>query len=279
MGGTRPSPRSLNTMSRYRFALGPGWIISHLFVGATIVAMVFFGFWQLDRLDQRRDRNDRVTARIDEPVVEVLALGDPEVYESSDGADPFEFRRVRATGTYVPEEEVLVRSRSLNAAPGSWVLTPLLLDDGTAVAVNRGWIPNSGGLEAVPDEYRAPAGEVTVTGLVRPTEQRGSFGSTDPPDGVLTDLARADVERLDQQVEADLVPFYVQLQEQDPSVGVSDPAPVPAPELDEGPHLSYAVQWFTFSSMAAVVYVLILRKRARDRERELPGPDLVPEPR
>ena len=270
-------------MARYRFALQPKWILSHLFVAAMVVTMIALGFWQLDRLDQRKDRNAEVSARTAEPVVDVAELGvGPGDF---DGAPDLEFRRAAATGTYRADEEVIVRSRSLNGAAGSWVLTPLEADDGTVVVVNRGWIPNAGQFDAVPDEFAAPDGQVTVEGLVRETETRGSIGATDPDEGTLTDLARADVARMDQQTEGDVLPFWLQLQTQDPAVSGEDPTPVPAPGLDEGPHLSYAVQWFTFSAMTVVVYALILRRRAREIEREAreaeldqPDPGDVPGP-
>lgn len=249
-------------MSRYRFALRPRWILSHLFVLALVVAMASAGFWQLDRLQEKKDRNARVEARTAEEVVAVETLTAPGAYDEADG---LEFRRVTATGTYRADQEVLVRSRSRDGAPGSWVLTPLALADGTEVAVNRGWISNSGQLEAVPERYAAPGGEVTVTGLVRRTETRGSFGPTDPSEGTLRNLARADVERLDEQVPEDLLPVYVQLEEQDPAgARGARPTPVPIPALDEGPHLSYAVQWAIFTTVALVGYPLILRRRARE---------------
>jgi surfeit locus 1 family protein len=255
-------------MSRYRFARSPWWIVSHVFVLAMVLGMVRLGFWQLDRLDQKRERNAVVAERTEEPVADVRELGPPEAYASSDAAEQLEYRRAEAVGTYLVDEEVIVRSRSLEGSPGSWVLTPLELDDRTIVIVNRGWIPNAGQFVAVPDEFSAPEGEVTVTGLVRMTEERGNIGATDPSEGQLTDLARADIGRLDDQIEGDVLPFYLQLLEQDPEPAAIAPRPVPAPELDEGTHLSYAVQWFTFSGMTIVVYALILRKKARDLERE-----------
>lgn len=254
-------------MSRYRFARRPWWIVSHVFVLSLMLVMVRLGFWQLDRLDLKQARNATVAERSSEPVADVRELADPAAYDSFDAAEVLEYRQATATGTYRPDAEVIVRSRSFQSAAGSWVLTPLELDDGTLVIVNRGWIANSGQFDAVPDELRAPDGEVTVTGLVRLTEERGSFGATDPSEGVLTDLARADIGRLDQQIDGDVLPFYVQLLEQDPAVGSTDPTPIPAPELDEGPHLSYAVQWFTFAAMTGVVYALILRKKRNDDER------------
>lgn len=266
-------------MSRYRFALRPKWIVSHLFVAALVVAMIAACFWQLSRLQEKKDRNARVAARTGEPVVGVETLIEPGSY---DGAGGIEFRRVTATGTYLADQEVLVRSRSRDGAPGSWVLTPLELSDGVAVTVNRGWISNSGQLDSVPDRYTAPNGEVTVTGLVRRTEIRGRLGPRDPATGTLATLARADVARLDQQVPEDLLPLYVQLEEQRPATTGTAPAEVPIPALDEGPHLAYAVQWAIFTTVALVGYPLILRRRAREIEREpdddLDGPDPLDEP-
>ncbi|MEO6989610.1 MAG: SURF1 family protein, partial [Aquihabitans sp.] len=146
-----------------------------------------------------------------------------------------------------------------------WVLTPLLMADGDAVVVNRGWFSNSGQYEAVPESFAAPTGPVSVTGLVRQTETRGSFGPTDPEGQTVTNLARVDIGRLDQQVPEDLLPLYIQLEQQDPAVTQTDPVPVPVPLPDEGPHLSYAVQWFIFSTVALIGYPMILVRRARDK--------------
>lgn len=267
-------------MSRYSFALRPKWIVSHLFVAALVVAMITACSWQLTRLQEKKDRNAKVTARTGEPMVAVETIIDPGSY---DRADAVEFRRVTVTGTYLAEQEVLVRSRSLDGAPGSWVLTPLEVSDGVAVTVLRGWISNSGQLQSVPERYAAPSGEVSVTGLVRRTETRGRFGPRDPESGVLDNLARADIARLDQQVPQDLLPVYVQLEKQRPPTTASAPTAVAIPALDEGPHLSYAVQWAIFTTVALVGYPLILRRRAREIDKEatdeeLDGPDPLDEP-
>lgn len=253
-------------MSRYRFALRPKWIVSHLFVLALVVAMVGAMFWQIDRLHQKQDRNARIRSRSSEPVVAVNRLVHPG--EPFSAAAPVEFRRVTATGTYRTDEEVLVRSRSRLGSPGSWILTPLDLGGGVAVTVNRGWVPNSGQLTSIPKRYRAPAGRFRVEGYLRQTETRGSFGPRDPKTGTLSNLARADVARLDQQVPERLLPAYVQMQRQSRGIAPADPRPVPKPELDEGPHFSYAVQWAIFSAVALFGYPLILRRRARELEIE-----------
>lgn len=258
-------------MSRYRFARQPKWILSHLFVLALVVAMIGACFWQLDRRQEKQARNERIEQRSTLPVVGVETLADIGDF---DAVGDLEFREVTASGTYAPDQDVLIRSRSRDGAPGAWVLSVLDLDSGGAVVVNRGWIPNSGQLTEVPDEFRAPTGPVTVEGQVRQTETRGSFGPTDPSTGTLSNLARADVARIDAQVPAALLPLVVQMASQRPAIGEDAPRPVPPPTLDEGPHLGYAAQWAIFAAIALVGYPLILRRRARELEREAALPDL-----
>ena len=274
-------------MSRYRFVLQPKWILSHLFVMALVVVMVGLGFWQLGRLDEKKARNNRITSRSAEPpraVGQVLPAG-----STFADAGPLEFRRVTATGRYRSDEELLVRSRSLEGSPGSWVMTPLVMADGRAVVVNRGWIANEGRFDAVPREYRAPGGTVRITGLVRVTETRGRFGPKDPQTGRLANLARADIGRFQSQVAERLAPAWVQLQTEVPKAAGRVPRSLPTPELTEGPHLSYAIQWFIFSTVAVVGYPLILRRRARelaqgdgddasDAQLDQPDPGDVPGP-
>ncbi len=248
-------------MSAYRFALRPRWILSHVLVVLLVVLMVNLGFWQLRRLDEKRDFNATARARqaaAPAPLDEVLAATD-----SFDDAEAVTFRRVTARGTYDTDHEVLVRGRSLDERPGAWVLTPLLLDGGAAVIVNRGWIPTQGVPDHVPAEVEPPDGTVSVSGQLMATQTRGRFGPKDPASGTLTDLARADVGRIQQQVPYDLYPALVQVAEQRPAQDNGLPEPLPPAHLDEGPHLSYAVQWFCFSTIAVVGYPIILRRRAR----------------
>lgn len=244
----------------YAFAREPKWILSHLFVLLLVVAMISAGLWQLDRLDQKRDRNALITARQDEPVApigELVAADAP-----SSVGDDLRFRRTTATGTYDVDAQVLVRNRSYEEAPGSWVLTPLVLDDGTALVVNRGWVPVTGE-QVLASATAPPDGPVAVEGILESSQARGTFGPTDPSGEVLDTLSRVDLDRYQEQVDADLYPVWLQLEAQDPAQAADTPTPVPPPELDEGPHLAYAVQWFVFTTIALVGYPLILRRRAQ----------------
>src|SRR3954452_24420950 len=129
-------------MERYRFALRPKWILSHVLVLLLIVVMINLGFWQLRRLDEKKSSNGSVRANESQPVAAintVLHVDDP----TSRGSD-VAFRRVSATGTYDREHEVIIRARSLNERPGVWAVTPLRLANGDAVMVVRGFLPSQG---------------------------------------------------------------------------------------------------------------------------------------
>lgn len=265
-----PAP-SLDRVS-WRFALRPKWIVRHVAVVALVVTMVVLGLWQLRRLEEKRAYRSLVEARQEQPVAEVREVVPPDASVDDDAVDAVLYREVTATGTYEDDDTVVVENRTLNGASGAWVLTPLRLEDGSAVVVNRGFIGFDREGAIVPPA--APAGSVIAEGLVFPSQRRGRFGPTDPQDGELEVLARVDLDRLEAQVDYDVLPAYVQLVGSDPgeSPTAGDvPALVPLgpPEPEEGPHLSYAVQWFIFTTIAAGGYGLLLRRVARDHGKEV----------
>jgi cytochrome oxidase assembly protein ShyY1 len=252
-------------MSRYRFALRPRWILSHVLILVLVVVMINLGFWQLRRLDEKKTYNASVRANESVPAAPIdtlLHANDP-----SSGGKDLAFRRVTVSGVYDRANEVIIRARSLNERPGVWVASPLRLANGDAVLVVRGFLPTQGTPDSVPTDAEPPTGQVTVEGLVQETQTRGTFGPTDP-DGRLSTMARVDVARLQQQVPYALYPAYVQLTNSQPAQAGPEPEVLPEPVLDEGPHLSYAVQWFIFSLIAIVGYPLILRRSARNRDQD-----------
>lgn len=271
-------PRSSCRIS-YRFALRPRWLVGHLLAVLALAVMVAACFWQLSRLADKQERNRLYAQRSAEPVEDVAVLADPDT--DAAGVEQLRFRMVRATGTYVAAEEVFVRSRSLSGQPGAWVLTPLRLDGqpGTVVVVNRGWIPASDTTPELPVGAQAPAGSVTITGLVLPGEHRGAIGSVDASGPELEVLARVDLARLGEQLTDAALPFYVQLQEQQPAMGDNFPVPVPPPPPDEGPHRGYAGQWAIFAVLWIIGYPVLLRRAARRRAQlPLAPPEPPPAP-
>lgn len=240
----------------------PRWAVGLLVAAAIVAGFVRLGFWQLSRLGEVRERNAVAQARLAAPEVDLdVALGDG-------GAVAQTYRRVTATGTYLPAEEVLLSPRSDAGTPGHHVLTPLLLDDGRAVVVDRGWVPLDSGeppIAAAPP----PAGEVAVAGLLFPPDVSTGFGPRVAAEGEVPYLGRVDLARLQRQVEPELVEGYL-LAVDGPAGGL--PRPADPPPLDEGSHLSYAFQWFAFALVVGGGFPLLVRRAAADRARDEPRP-------
>jgi cytochrome oxidase assembly protein ShyY1 len=261
-GPTRPRVVALATVPRvYGFLRRPRWIAFSLLIVTLMVVMVNLGLWQLRRLDQRQQANLAVTQRSSEPIAPLADL----VESTSDRAaiEAVQWRQVQATGTFDLAHEVFVRDRSLDGRAGLHVATPLVLADGAAILVNRGWVPIPQTVQGAPSAPPPPTGQVTVVGRLRPSQQRGLIGPTDPPDGVLAAFARLDVPRIQKQVPETLLPAYVELTSPGPIADL--PRLLPLPELDDGPHLSYALQWFAFTVLAAIGWWLMVRRTARQR--------------
>jgi surfeit locus 1 family protein len=255
----------------YRFLWRPWWILSHVFVLSMVVLMISLGFWQLRRLDERQTYNATVESRQDIEPVPVTELFPEGPATSPAAVEDDTFRMVTLTGSYAVDQQVLVRNRTNDGIPGYWVLTPLVLDDGSAVPVNRGWVPFATTEPEGPwDQYDPPAARVSVLGMVQEPQVRSSGlvgGPTDAAEGRLATLSRVDIGRLQQQVDESLWPLFVNLRAQDPAQG-DLPVPVPEPDLGEGNHLSYAGQWFIFALLTLIVYPLLLRRTARHKGAE-----------
>ncbi len=253
--------RPANPPTDRRSLTSPIWIAGHVVALVAVIGFVLLGLWQLRRHDERRALDARITERV---AAAPEPLGDLIAVHGEDGA-ALDLRPTLVTGTYMVDEEVILQARTLNGRSGNEVLTPLDLGDGSVVFVDRGWVP----LDVVGPPVAGaepPEGQVTVTGFLRPTQVRGSFGPVDPLTGELDRVARVDLERLQQQIDGDVLPVYVVLAAQDPAQPGDLPIALPDPEPGGGPpHFSYAFQWFAFAGVVAVGYPILLRRTARRR--------------
>lgn len=230
----------------------PRWLAFHAVCLVAVVVMVNLSLWQFRRLDERQTFNDLVRSRSTQAVVPVedLDLQDPASVA---------WRRVGATGTYLTEESVLILNRSQLGRAGMNVVTPLRLADGRIVLVVRGFL-------ALDDEVPPPpAGSVRVVGVVRTSEIRRSGQPTESP-GETTEFFRLDIDRLAGLIDGTVLPVAISLEISDPPED-SLVQPVAAPELTDGPHLSYAIQWLIFAVAVVVGWVLALRRSYLTRSR------------
>ncbi len=228
--------------------------MGHVLALVMVVGFIIAGFWQLSRHEWRADINDAVEQRsvLDPLDASALFDGDPT---------QLEYRNVLVSGTWVGEV-ITVANRSLGGASGCHVLS-LVQPDGEPflLVVNRGWIPLPTCHDAQRITLAPPADRVELLARVRQAEVRKRLGSADPSEGVLETMSRVDVARIDQQVEGTMAPVFVQVVDSlppDPQVAL-----LPAPPVDGGPHMAYAVQWFAFAAVGIIGYPLVLRWQAR----------------
>ena len=241
-----------------------GWIASHIFALAMVVLMVNLGFWQLRRLDERRADNAETAAAMSQAPFDIAAHLDAR-------GPPPPYTAVAAAGTYLPDAEVRIGNRSSGGQPGFWLATPLEMGDGRAVAVVRGWVPRRS-LSGRDDRSPAPPeGAVIVAGLAFDSVGGGRVAEVGP--GETPEISRMDLDRFAEVSGVDVEDVWIRLRFQSPPQPEGLPVPVPDPDLGEGPHLSYAFQWFFFSAGAVVVYALILRRAVAGRS-EAPSAEL-----
>ena len=232
------------------------WWFTTLLVLLGTAVCVRLGIWQLDRLEGRRAFNSQVVSM---QAMTALDLNSGNF----DSVESMEWRAVTVTGEYDFENQIALRNQYYRDQYGYHLLTPLLTS-GTAVLVDRGWIPADG--NSVPSDWRRydEVGEVKVTGQIRLGQAKPAFGGVAdalPADGSpLWVWNNADIENIARQMPYPILNIYIQPNTDD---GDTEP-PIPFQpeiELTEGPHFGYALQWFTFATLLFFGYPFYLRKQ------------------
>ncbi len=241
----------------YRFLWSARWLGGLAAALAVAAVMVLLGTWQYDRYQERSAINARIDAP-GEPVPLARLLPSPE-------AGPVRpedvWRLVEVTGRYDPDHQVLVRGRSYQGRTGYEVVTPLVLADGSAVLVDRGWLPPTPeGPTVLPTVPAPPAGEVTVTGWLRLPESGDR--RIEEIDGTLT-TRRITVEPLAAHLPYRIHHGFVQLAGAAP--GDDGLVPLPPRRQNAMLNAAYAVQWWLFAGLVLAGFVWLVRKEARQR--------------
>lgn len=228
------------------------WVFMGLFV-VVAAACIRLGFWQLDRLSQRRATNARIEARMAALPIRLTGAD----FSPSD----LEYHPVIVRGTFDPAYSISLANRARNDEPGVHLVTPLRIEGGDlAILVDRGWIPATDSARSAWAKYDL-SGTVEITGIAR-------VSSPEPGWSILADPTRApgappldswrvlNIANIQTQIPYQLLPMAIEVTGNPPPGG-----PVPDPDIDltDGPHLSYAVQWFSFAAIALIGGGLWLR--------------------
>lgn len=232
----------------------PKWAALGLLVAVLTTLFAFLGMWQLDRHQERVLENEVLMLRYEAAPEDLDVLLDA----AGEDAASLEYRRVRLVGVFHPAGEVLLRSRVYQGTAGFGVVTPLVTDSGYTVLVDRGWVPLEFDTPPV-ETVLPPTDRLGVTGVVRTSQTAGRIGPIDQADADV--LSRVDLELIADRYE-NLAPVWVQIVAEERTGGL--PVPSSPPVLDSaGPHLSYAIQWFSFATIALVGFYFLARKAAR----------------
>jgi len=219
------------------------------------LACVWFGNWQFDRRAEAQAEIARIDANYDAPSAPlteaVTGLGDFN-------EDELKWQTIEARGTYIGEP-FLARNRPGPEGVGSNLIMPLELPDGTIFFVDRGWVPVAGADEIPATLPAAPSGSVIVEARLRASEPE-IFGRTSSGRSV----ASINLTELSSQLNTEraFTGAYGQLVSETPA-GKTGILPA-KPERDEGPHLSYALQWYVFILIAVIGVAYAARQEYRN---------------
>jgi surfeit locus 1 family protein len=220
-----------------------------LILGAVVaVICARLGVWQLSRLGQRRALRALVDRRELMPPLDLMTV--------TGAADSLTYRAATVRGTFDLAHQLLVTDRVVHEVPAVYVVTPLRYGD-RAVLVERGWTPSADGYSA-PLEALAEPDTSSVTGVLMPAARAAALDSSAWP----LHVRRDDPASLSERLPYALFPLVLR------RTRTTRPLPaglrlLTAPALDNGPHLSYAIQWFSFAAIAIVGSAILFRNERR----------------
>ncbi len=235
------------------------WLIPSIIIIAAMAVMARLGIWQLDRLQQRRASNAITIAQMNAPTLD-LNTAQPISAQAISG---MQYRKVVVTGTYDFSQQVGLRNQVNGDTLGVHLLTPLHIS-GTSqtILIDRGWVPEPDFETGNLAKYDEP-GSIQVSGVIETSIDYSFLGfRSDPaytPGQHLSGFNSPDVARVSRQIPYPVLPVYI--------LQTPDPAWTGLPKrtdanivISDGPHLSYAIQWFSFALILGSGYFIFVRR-------------------
>ena len=254
-------------LPRLTFLLRPGWIALALVVVAfTYLCFTVLAPWQLGKNTRTSRENQQIEYSLSTPPVPLKTI----LPQQDSSAPNEQWRRVTATGHYLPDVQVLARLRVVDGDQAFEVLAPFVVDDGPTVLVDRGYLRPEPGSH-VPEFPRPPQQAVALTARLRDSEPRLKDKEPFSRDGV-QQVYSINTDQVSTLTKVPLAGSYLQLVENQPGgLGL-----IGVPHLDAGPFLSYGIQWISFGILAPIGlgYFAYSEIRARRREADqTPAPE------
>ncbi|NWN87119.1 MAG: SURF1 family protein [Micrococcaceae bacterium] len=246
----------------FRFLLSGPWIGGFVFCIIFAIATVFLGEWQMDRRMDKVDEINTIVANYDAEPISYAEGG----HFFDDMTEQQKWTPVSVQGEYLEEDTLVARNRPRAGRPGFEVLVPFVTDTGDRVIVNRGWLPLGADASAPENVPAPPQGQTQITVRAMPGEESLDRGA---PDG---QVASINLPMINDQLDYEIADEAYGLMASETPAPAESPQQMPEPQRDEGPHLSYSMQWFTFGLMGFVVWGwLAYQKAVRNREDEIYG--------
>ena len=220
----------------------PRWIALTAFLLIMIYLFIRLSDWQFDRYNQRIQNNEiTTTALISEPI---------NLTDLSQVSELKDWQKVSIKGEFMNSDAKLLRRQYLESSLGFWVITPLKLDNDQVILVNRGWIPIAESSTSQQEIPSSPQGDVTIIGYVQTLKDT----RREPEDLPLNQINYLNSTNFSSQP---LSTNYLQLASLTPMD--NQVAIIPLPELSNGPHFSYAIQWILFALMLPIGWYVLLK--------------------
>jgi len=226
----------------FKNLIKPRWIALTLFLLILIYLFIRLSNWQFDRYDQRVLRNESTNV--------ALSLAPKKIDSVSQMSGLKQWEKIELSGSYLSNQSKLVRKQYLENNLGFWVITPFKIQNGENILVNRGWIPIGSSASSNQSIPLAPVGTVNLEGYL----QSFNESITQPKDLPLNQVNTIDYKYFESAIAKN---FYVQLAKSSPMD--NQVAIIPLPELSNGPHFSYAIQWILFALLLPIGWYVLLK--------------------
>ena len=232
------------------------WWWATLLIIAGVALLIRLGFWQLDRLEQRRAYNATVAERWQEAPFDLVVEGLP-----ADLAE-LEFRRVEARGEFDYANQIVLKERPRGDVPGVVLVTPLVLEDERAILVARGWVPYNQSTPEHWPQFEEPAG-APVIGLLQESQLLPSGKAPTIPDEPQIEWFSLNVDAVQPQMPYELLPVFILQLPEEGRAYTDLPYREEPLRLDEGSHFSYAIQWFMFAAILGIGYLFLIQQQEK----------------